>query len=417
MQPGETMGYASTACPIFFVQASSFSRESSAAANMRIYLDNAATTFPKPESVYLAVEDYQRRIGAAVGRGAYRESIEAQRIVDSCRYSAAQLLGAENPDRIVFTFNGTDGLNLALRGVCRPGDHVITTEFEHNSVLRPLRWLKEHRNVEVTTIRPEANGQVNIDTIRAHLRSTTRLLAIQHASNVTGVLQPLEDLCNLARDSKVLTLVDAAQTAGHIPIDLSTLPADILACPGHKGLLGPLGTGLVYIRPGVEQAIDCYRLGGTGTQSEDDRQPDAMPDHFEAGNHNAPGLAGLNAGLKYLEKKTVAAIRGSEAILTTKLVDGLRTVNGVTVYGHESQVPHVGVISLNVEGYAPQDVATVLDDSFGVQSRAGLHCAPGVHRFLGTCDSGGTVRFSIGPFTTAQEIEQAIAAVAEMAGQ
>lgn len=384
---------------------------------MRIYLDNAATTFPKPESVYSAVDDYQRRIGAAVGRGGYRESLEAQRIVDSCRYAAAQVLGAEGPDRIIFTFNGTDGLNLALRGVCRPGDHVITTEFEHNSVLRPLRWLKEHRNVEVTTIRPESNGQINADTIRANLRPTTKLLAIQHASNVTGVVQPLEDLCGLARDSKVLMLVDAAQTAGHIPIDLSRLPVDILACPGHKGLLGPLGTGLVYIRPGVEQAIDCYRLGGTGTQSEDDRQPDAMPDHFEAGNHNAPGLAGLNAGLKYLENKTVAAVRDAEGLLAAQLIDGLRAINGVTVYGHEPQVPHVGVVSFNVAGYAPHDAATVLDDSFGVQSRAGLHCAPGVHRFLGTCDSGGTVRFSIGPFTSAQEIEQAIAAVAAMSGQ
>lgn len=384
---------------------------------MRIYLDNAATTFPKPESVYAAVEDYQRRIGTAVGRGAYRESIEAQRIVDSCRYSAAQLLGAENPDRIIFTFNGTDGLNLALRGVCRPGDHVITTEFEHNSVLRPLRWLKENRDVDVTTIRPEANGQVSVAAVRAKLRPTTRLLAIQHASNVTGVIQPIDELCRLARDSKVLTLIDAAQTAGHIPIDLSQLPADILACPGHKGLLGPLGTGLVYIRPGVEQTIDCYRLGGTGTQSEDDRQPDVMPDHFEAGNHNGPGLAGLNAGLKYLEKKTVAAVRDSEAILIAQLVDGLRAVRGVTVYGHDPHIPHVGVVSLNIEGYSPQDVATVLDDSFGVQSRAGLHCAPGVHRFLGTCDSGGTVRFSIGHFTTAGEIEQAVAAIAEMAGQ
>ena len=383
---------------------------------MRVYLDNAATSFPKPESVYAAVDDYQREIGVAIGRGAYREAVEAQRIVDRCRNLAAQLLGAESPERIVFSFNGTDSLNLALMGLCRPGDHVITTEFEHNSVLRPLRWLKDHRNVDVTILRPNADGRIEPLKIRENLRPSTRLVAVQHASNVTGIVQPIEEICTIARQANVLTLVDAAQTAGHWPINLVQLPIDILACPGHKGLLGPLGTGLVYIRPGVEQTVECYRLGGTGTQSDDDHQPESMPDRYEAGNHNAPGLAGLGAGLAFLGEKTGAAVHQHAAELTDQLVTGLRAVRGVTVYGHQPELPHVGVVSFNIEGFAPQEVASILDESFGIQSRAGLHCAPGVHRFLGTIGQGGTVRLSAGPFTTVQDVEHAVACVRELSG-
>ncbi len=384
-------------------------------SSSRIYLDNAATSFPKPESVYAAVDDYQRRIGAAIGRGTSRESIEVQRIADKCRQSASLTLGAEGPDRIIFTFNGTDGLNLALFGLCRPGDHVITTEFEHNSVLRPLRWLKDHRGVDVTLIRPGPDGQIDPSDVRKQIRTTTRLIAVQHASNVTGVVQPVEAICELARQTGILTLVDAAQTAGHWPINLSGLPADLLVCPGHKGLLGPLGTGLVYVRPGLEHVLECYRLGGTGTQSEDDRQPDQMPDRYEAGNHNAPGLAGLGEGLAFVRGRTIDAIRQIEAELIERLVSGLRASPGVTVYGHQPKVPHVGVVAFNVDGFAPQEVASILDETFGIQSRAGLHCAPGVHRFLETFDRGGTVRFSVGVFSTADEIDQAIAGVRELA--
>lgn len=382
----------------------------------RIYLDNAATSYPKPESVYTAVDDYQRHIGVAVGRGAYREATTAQRMLDQCRQSAARLLHAESPDRIVFTLNGTDSLNMALMGVCRHRDHVITTELEHNSVLRPLRWLKDYRDIDITFLRPETNGQIDPNQVRSQIRPTTRLIAVQHASNVTGVVQPIDEICAVARQANVLTLVDAAQSAGHLPIDLGQLPIDLLACPGHKGLLGPLGTGLLYIRPGVEQGMTNYRLGGTGTQSEDDRQPDAMPDRFEAGNHNAPGLAGLAAGLAYLEERTVTALQQAEAELTERLVQGLREIAGVTVYGHQLAVPSVGVVSFNIAGFAPHEAASILDDSFGIQARAGLHCAPGAHRFLGTFDNGGTIRFSVGAFTSINDIEQALASVRELTG-
>lgn len=382
----------------------------------RIYLDNAATSYPKPESVYAAVDHYQRQIGVAIGRGAYREAVTAQRIVDQCRQSAARLVVAESADRIIFTLNGTDSLNMALMGVCRSGDHVITTEFEHNSVLRPLRWLSDQRGIDVTLVSPGPNGQVDPADIRKLIRPTTRLVAVQHASNVTGVIQPIEQICDIARRAKVLTLVDAAQSAGHLSIDLSQMPIDLLACPGHKGLLGPLGTGLLYVRPGVEQEMTSYRLGGTGTQSEDDHQPDAMPERFEAGNHNAPGLAGLAAGLAFLEERTIAALRRDETELTTRLVQGLNQLPGVTVYGQQSGTPSLGVVSFNIEGFAPHEAASILDESFGIQARAGLHCAPGVHRALGTIDRGGTIRFSVGPFTSTSDIDQALASVRELCG-
>lgn len=383
---------------------------------MRVYLDNAATSFPKPTAVYDAVDAYQREIGVAVGRGSYGEALDAQRIVDRCRQRAASLFGAESPSRMVFTYSGTDGLNLALLGLCRPGDHVVTSVLEHNSVLRPLRWLQVRRGIEITLVSPRADGRIEPADVRDCLRPETRLVAILHASNVTGAVQPIAEIGELARRNGSLVLIDAAQTAGHATLDVSRMPVDVVACPGHKGLLGPLGTGLVYLRPGLEEQLDCYRLGGTGTQSEDDHQPRQMPDRYEAGNHNAPGLAGLEAGLAFLQSETIEKVRSTEAGLTGLLVEGLRSLPRVTVYGHASpQTPHVGVVSFNVAGFAPHEAASILDESFGIQARAGLHCAPGAHRWLGTLDGGGTVRFSVGPLTTASEIDHALASVRELA--
>ncbi len=384
---------------------------------MRVYLDNAATSFPKPAAVYDAVDQYQRRIGVSIGRGAYREAVESQRMLDRCRQRAAMLLGAESPERIVFTYSGTDGLNMALAGLCRPGDHVVTSELEHNSVLRPLKWLGETRGIKVSAVAPRSDGRVEPADVRAALRPETRLVAIQHASNVTGVVQPIAEIGEIARANGSFVLIDAAQTAGHLPLDLSQLPVDVLVCPGHKGLLGPLGTGLVYLRPGIEHLLDCYRLGGTGTQSEDDRQPMRMPDRYESGNHNAPGLAGLDAALAHLQSETIDQVRRAEAERTGRLVEGLRSLARVTVYGHAPpQLPHVGVVSFNITGFAPHEVASILDESFNIQARAGLHCAPGTHRWLGTLDSGGTVRFSVGRFTTTPEVDHAIASTRELAG-
>lgn len=382
---------------------------------MRIYLDNAATSFPKPEVVYTAMDDYNRRLGTAVGRGAYGESVEVTSLVARCRKKAAELLGAESPERIIFTFNGSDSLNLALHGLLEPGDHVITSEIEHNSVLRPLRELRDRRGVEVTYIPAGASGVVDPTAFRAALRPNTKLVVLMHASNVTGMIQPIADVGQFAHDAGVLFLVDAAQTAGHLPIDLRELPVDLLACPGHKGLLGPLGTGLLYIRPGVEKQLYSLRQGGTGTQSEDDRQPETLPDKYESGNHNAPGLAGLNAALDYLQANGLAAIREHELAITRQLMGGLKDVPGLKVVGSLSAEERVGVVSVTIAGYDPQDISTILDQNFGIQTRAGLHCAPGAHRNAGTFVSGGTVRLSVGPFNTPEHIDAACAALREIA--
>ena len=381
----------------------------------RIYLDNAATTFPKPDSVYTAVDNYNRQIGAAVGRGAYRAAIEITAVVQRCRKKIADLLGAESPDRIVFTFNGTDSLNLALHGLLRTGDHVVTSAIEHNSVLRPLAELHRRLGIEVTRVGADQAGMTDPIEFQHALRPNTKLIALIHASNVTGTIQPVADVGQIARDAGVLFLVDAAQTAGHLPIDLADLPIDLLACPGHKGLLGPLGTGVLYVRRGIESQLASLRQGGTGTRSEHEEQPETLPDKYESGNHNAPGLAGLEAAASWLIERGVASIHQQEQALIGQLLEGLAEISGVRLFGPPAQDRRVGVVSLAIDGVDPQDVAAILDQTFGIEARAGLHCAPGAHRAIGSFDSGGTVRLSVGPCTTAAEITSAVEAVRQIA--
>ncbi len=383
----------------------------------RIFLDNAATSFPKPESVYAAVDCYNRSSGVPVGRGAYEQAVDVQATVNLCRKRAAAILGAESPDRVIFTFNGTDSLNLAIHGrLLQAGDHVVTSMVEHNSVLRPLRELSLRCGIEVTHVRADQTGLVDAVNIRKAIQPNTKLVALIHASNVSGTIQPIEDVGEIARDAGILFLVDAAQSAGHLPINVQQLPIDLLACPGHKGLLGPLGTGILYVRPGVEAALNSVRQGGTGTHSEDDRQPESLPDKYESGNHNAPGLVGLESSLTYLQERGVESIHAFESELTEQLLDGLRGIDGVTTYGSPAAEGRVGVVSVAVNGFEPQILATILDQNFGIQTRTGLHCAPGAHKSLGTFDTGGTVRFSVGPFNTAEQIESTICAVADVVG-
>ncbi|QDU39869.1 putative cysteine desulfurase [Maioricimonas rarisocia] len=380
----------------------------------RIYLDNAATSWPKPEAVYAAVDRYQRELGVAVGRGATRRGAELQSIVDRCRQRAARLFNASSPQQIVFTFNGTDSLNLALHGVLRQGDHVVSTVAEHNSVLRPLREMQDRLGIDVTLVDVDGHGRIDPDAIAAAMRDETALVAITHASNVTGVIQPVEEVGRIVADSGALLLVDAAQTAGHLPIDVAQLQVDLLACPGHKGLLGPLGTGLLYCREGLEERLRPIRQGGTGSRSEDDRQPEALPDRYESGNHNAPGLIGLEQGLAWLEGQEPGRLRVHEIELTKALHSGLAAIENVVVYGPAAE-ERVGVVSFNLEGMEPQVVAGLLDESFGIETRAGLHCAPRMHEAMGTAVLGGTVRMSVGPMTTFDEIETAIVAVQQLA--
>lgn len=381
----------------------------------RIYLDNAATSFPKPESVYSAMDDYNRENGAAIGRGSYRATIEATAIVQRCRTKIAQLLGAEGPERILFTFNCTDSLNTALHGVMKAGDHVITSIIDHNSVQRPLTEMCRTMGIEVTRIGADATGKVDPGEFKRALRPKTKLIALIHASNVTGTIQPIADVGRIAREAGALFLVDAAQTAGHLPISLKELPIDILAAPGHKGLLGPLGTGILYLRPGVENRVSSFRQGGTGTRSEDDIQPESLPDKYESGNHNGPGLVGLEASVSWLLERGVEAVHGNGQKLAQQLIDGLMGISRVRLFGPASAEGRVAVVSVAIDGIAPQHVAAILDQSFGIETRAGLHCAPGTHRAIGSFDIGGTVRFSVGPFTTSAAVATAVEALQQIA--
>ena len=381
----------------------------------RIYLDNAATTWPKPESVYEAVDHYLREVGGPNGRSGYREAIEANRIVERARRGVAQLIGAEEPKQVIFTSSGTDSLNLAIRGVLRPGDHVVTTVCDHNSVLRPLRALREQGTIEVDYVPCDGAGFVSPDDVRSALRPNTRLVAIVHASNVTGAIQPVEAIGPIVRGHGALFLVDAAQSLGHVPIDVGRLEVDLLAAPGHKGLLGPLGTGVLYIRPGVERELMPLRYGGTGTQSEEDRQPDELPEKYEPGNHNMPGLAGVAAACEFLERESIVAIHAHQAKLTARLLSGLMEVGGVTIHGPQTNANRTSVISMTVHGYDPQELAAVLESSRRIQCRAGLHCAPRMHAALGTASSGGTLRISPGFATTLEVIDDVAAAIQDVA--
>ena len=380
----------------------------------RLYFDNAATSWPKPETVYRAVDDYMRRLGAPAGRGSYSEAAEAERIVSSCRKKIAQLIGASDAKRIVFTSNGTDSLNLALHGLLKPGDHVVTTVCEHNSVLRPLRFLAEHRDVTTTHVPCDATGVVDPHHIQKAIQPNTRLIAMLHASNVTGAIQPVEEVGRIAAQRRIIYLVDAAQSLGYVPVDVSRLGCHLLAAPGHKGLLGPLGTGVLYIAPGMEEQLLPIRQGGTGTRSDEELPPTRLPDRYEAGNLNLPGIVGLEAGVSHLLSNDAEASRTALQELTQRLLDGLSPIKDIQLYGPPTAQGRVGVVSLNLAGYDPQELASLLDSQWSIQARAGLHCAPRMHQALGTAPSG-TLRLSLGHFTTESRIDAVLAAFGEVA--
>lgn len=390
-------------------------------SDVPIYLDNAATSFPKPDAVYAAVDTYLRTNGASIGRGAHAAVAEASQMVEQCRQRIATLIDAESADRIAFTFNCTDGLNLLLYGFLDEGDRVVTTELEHNSVLRPLAQLKKERRLDVEYIPFNAKtGMVDpqdvIDQLRA---SATRLVVLNHASNVTGLVQPVQEIASAARELGCAVLLDAAQTAGHIPFSVRTLGVDFLATAGHKGLLGPLGTGAVYIREGCEGLIRPVRSGGTGTESESAVQPDVMPVKFESGNMNGPGLAGLNAALEWLNDTGINHLRTQADEQIVLLTSALKNIRGVKVCCESAadteRVSQTGIVSFTVQDYDSREIAGILEGSFGIRCRSGLHCAPLVHQRLQTMENGGTIRFSVGPFTTPAELEFVADAVARIA--
>ncbi len=379
----------------------------------RVYLDHAATSFPKPESVVRAVTEYLTQSGVAAGRGHTRRAVALDAYIANCRTALARLWNAESPREIVFTLNGTDSLNLAIHGCLRPGDHVVTTELEHNSVLRPLRVWESERGVTLTIVPSEENGQVSPARIIQALRPHTRLVALTHASNVTGVIQPILEVGDQLRcRPEVLYLVDAAQTAGHVPLDVQRARIDLLCCPGHKGLLGPLGTGVVSMKLSRVPEVRSFRQGGTGSQSESLDQPSDAPDKYESGNPNAAGLVGLAAAVDWIHSQGVDVLAKRTARLVNMLHEGLSSNPSVRVISPSpSRAENAGVISFVVDHLDPRITATLLDAHFGIEVRAGLHCAPLIHRGLGTLETGGTVRASLGPLTTEADIDSLLTAL------
>lgn len=382
----------------------------------RLYLDNAATSFPKPPEVLEAMTAYAQDLGASAGRGAYREALETGEILDECRRRLAGLLHAKDPRQCIFTLNCSAALNLALRGLLRAGDHVVTTAMEHNSVLRPLHDLRDRGLIDFTVVDAGPDGRVGAERIRAAIRPSTRLITLVHASNVTGTLQPVAEIGAEARRCGALLLVDAAQSAGHVPIDVEKDKIDLLALPGHKGLLGPLGTGALYIRPGLEADIHPLMAGGTGSASEQPTQPDFLPDKYEAGSHNAIGLAGLGAALQWLETKSVAALANHDRTVSARFIELTRDLPGLTVYGPTDPAERVAVFSVRISSLEPGELSALLESEFGILSRSGLHCAPLAHQAIGTYADGGTTRLSFGAFNTLEDVDRCADALRQLAG-
>ncbi len=377
-----------------------------------IYLDNAATSFPKPPQVAEAIADLLAHRAGNPGRSGHSLALAAQAVVSDTRRALASFFGAREPSRVAFALNATDAINTALWGLLRPGDRVVTTSLEHNAVARPLSALAD-RGVAVERVPCAPDGTLDPDDLsRALAAAPTRLVAMTHASNVCGAILPIREAARLAHAHGALLLVDAAQTAGVLPIDVAEMGIDLLAFPGHKGLLGPTGTGGLYVSPEVRLAP--VRQGGTGTRSEEERHPEAMPEALEAGTVNTVGIAGLGAALRVVQGHGLARVQAHEAALAARLLSGLREIPGVRVHGPADPRRQVAVISVTVEGWEPVDLGAALDSAFGIAVRPGLHCAPAAHRTLGTFPRG-TVRLSPGLTTTEDDVDAALAAMRELA--
>lgn len=365
-----------------------------------IYLDNAATSWPKPETVYQAMDSFMRDVGANPGRSGHSKSVDAARIVFEAREELADLFGVENSERVVFTNNATHSINLALKGLLKAGEEVVATSLEHNSVIRPLRFLEQTIGIKVKV--------VDAAKIKEAITNSTKLVVMLHASNVTGEILPINEIGRLCRQKGVLFLVDAAQTAGVVPIHIVKDNIDLLAFTGHKALLGPQGIGGLCLGKRVE--LESLVQGGTGSSSDSELHPKVLPDRLEAGTLNTVGCSGLGAGVKFIKEKGLENILEQELTLTNKLIEGLKKIKGVTVYGADLQ-NRVGVVSFNVAGKLPNEVGQKLDQDQGIMVRVGLHCSPLAHKTIGTFPHGA-IRVSLGCFNTEEDVDALLKALA-----
>ncbi len=389
----------------------------------RLYIDNAATSFPKPPGVTEAMIAYAQDIGASAGRGGYAEAVQTGQFITDCRALLNQFFNGQDANQFVFTLNCSDALNLAIKGLIDPSrddsarkPHVICSAIDHNSILRPINMMRSRGWLDVTVIPVDPQtGLVDPDDIRKAIRKDTKFIAITHVSNVIGTVQPIRTIGKIARENAVPFIVDAAQSAGHIPIDVQADCIDLLAAPGHKALMGPLGTGFLYLRPGMEKIVRPLREGGTGSISEQPVQPEFMPDKYEPGSHNAIGLIGLAAGLRWVNEQTIQKIEGDERDLSRIFIDGIQSIDGLRCFGPAGIANRIGVFSVRIEGYEPAELSRILETDFGILTRSGLHCAPHIHETLGTATHGGTTRFSFGPFLSKQDVRYATDALAQIA--
>ena len=386
-----------------------------------IYLDNAATSFPKPPCVGEAMAKFLAEDAANPGRAGHRMAVAAERMIDQVRLALVRMFDAPDPARLIFTLNCTDALNVAIKGVMREGDHVVTTTLEHNSVSRPLRAMADAGVVRVTKVSPDGEGFVDPSAVKRAIEPDTRLVVMTHCSNVLGTIQPAAEVGAICREADVLFLLDAAQTAGIVPISVGEMNVDLLAFPGHKSLLGPPGTGGLYVGEraydGRAGTLRAWREGGTGGDSANVVQPAELPHYLEAGTHNTVGVRGLGAAVGFLREQAEAGVDllAAERAHVARVIDALADDDRFTIHGSRDPDRHVGTLSVSVTGCDPAEVGGILDESFDIAVRPGLHCAPFCHREIGTFPDG-TVRISPGPFTTDGDIEALLQALREIAG-
>jgi cysteine desulfurase family protein len=377
-----------------------------------IFLDNGATSFPKPEEVYTFMDQFYRNFGVNPGRSGYDLCMETGELVEETRKMLTDFFNGKDPNRLCFSYNSTDALNLIIYGMLEEGDHAITTTLEHNSVLRPLYHLYKFNGVDVDYISFDEKGFVNPDDFPKKFKKNTKLVIINHASNVVGTIQPVKEIGKYCRERGIPFAIDASQSAGKIAVDIEELNVDVVAFTGHKSLLGPTGIGGLYVREGIE--IRHTRAGGTGVRSAVRTHLEEYPYRLEYGTLNVMGVAGLHAGLKWIEEKGLENIHEHEMKLTAMLRDGLKDVEGVSVYCQGDLTDHISIFLFNADGFEALDTATILDVDYNIAARSGLHCAPLVHEQLGTDKIKGAVRFGIGPFNTEEQIRIAINAVKEI---
>ena len=377
-----------------------------------IYMDNAATSYPKPACVYRDILDFMRNNCANPGRGGHVMAAQSAMAVFEVRESLCRFFNFDNPLQVCFTKNATEALNIAIKGCLKEGDHVITSCMEHNSVMRPLRTLERDNGIEVTTVRGDSYGKVDAGEFKASIRKNTRLMVCTLSSNVNGIVMPVNDIGKIAAENGILFLVDASQGAGGISVDVGKMRADMLAFPGHKGLLGPQGTGGLWVREGI--VLKPQYQGGTGSNSEYPYQPEFMPDLLESGTLNAPGIVGMGSGVGFLENFGLENIKFYKGCLLGKLHDGLSEIKRVRLYSKCNPDENSGIAAFNIDGLDSAEVSTALDKYYGIATRPGLHCAPSAHETLGTV-STGIVRLSPGCFNTFEEIDTVLQAVLQIA--